>query len=696
MELLKPPARPISINAAVAELRAKLAGKDESERATEILRAKLSGRNIPRGSISDSVYEAILESTLLITPRMKTEMDKLVGELRARLIARGVDQALITPACQFYRARMTKNPEYIEFMKTRWDSLGDTGAANDAIYYAIRSARIWAADYPFDYLDIYPFVTDAQTRRFIQKFDKIKELARKLRRPELELDFPPTKFLIARKINAATRTFVRSGDGPDRITFHFDGRRIFARGLAPLGHIHACDIYYELGWRDIHCADTWAGLENVDSELAKVLTLRYRVYHDLVFDVIGHIIAESRGDIHIWLPDDRMDSISYMLVKAGRSLCTRDVRVTFESNYETIDQWDAAARAGKHIIGFKGRAPIPVQDIHSVLAIYLLHHEIYHAAADKDSTTTSAPPTYLPAENFTLPTAPLFVRLFELFQRYHPRWATLPHVEIDNSVVETGLAHIMQEASQYERGNEFVALIAAPGTGKTTFTRGHPYFVLNSDMGTHQITLRGKKLAAVAAEAAEEITRACAWIDRPRLRAAITTTLLYEYRRFYIRPYRIHMGEIERRLALQVNTIYETPGPNIFMRTRNKPAGDDCESAAPAPADELFARATQIVMFYNTLHRIYVQQLIRSSVEKRVVRYYREVDYYNNIWGGMIPPEHRPKVTIYCLDDSRNIRAVVTLGVIQAAYYDYIRAENSRGECGALVRFVEQFAAAKK
>jgi hypothetical protein len=654
MELLRPEKTAADISAATASLRKKLTGvnSEVTEAAVEMLAAKLSNVYAPETSLAayPVVHDMVLREAATVSKFMQVNISNKMDGLRRALISARVAKKLIAPALSLLEAKLIKNRPLLELRMRVWETLNthpQFGLADDMVYYAIREGVVYAIEFPYDYMDIYPYVTADTTRTFISKFISRDKLADQLRDNRYKLYARVYPRGIKERVNSATRSILSRRNGranSPRVTFHFDCRRIITRVDMPPGHIHLFNILYELGWNDalVPRADSMRTAD--DSANARLTYINYKLGRDIAFDVI-HGVIEATGSIDVWISEDHMASVSYMFVRLGSILCERDVSIVFENNYECDGDtapWDAATRAGKYVIGFKGAVGVSVQDIHSVLAIYLLHHEIYHAGALPGTTV----PSYLPLEKFTAPATQQYARLFELFRRFHKRWnlpmtGEAPEEEIDR-VMQSTLA----DWARVPRGDDFIVVAAVPGTGKSTYTRSKEdtHAVLNIDNVMQSIRINGRLQEETVAAEFAGIRAACADLMPERLRDVVATTLCYERRRNITMPYRLAARVVECRLLdilPRPNILYETPELDRFADYTTERASTDCENFPRAPIPELLDMATEIVIFYNTLDRIYVQQLSRSLVEKRITRYYREADYYYFLTTTIFPDEFK-------------------------------------------------------
>lgn len=597
-------------------------------------------------------------------------------------------------ACAVYRAQMLKNYDQIQAATKRWRDFAehpDFAKISDSLYYAIRGGKIYAIDYPYNYLDVYPYVTKETTKAFIQKINGRNRIAEHLSRNHgiTGLRFGPAALnMIEKRVGRVAKEIKKTLPEGNEITFHFDGRRILKKTPMPSGHIHMFNVFYQLGWEDKLSGDwdelveyaraTDYKLDSPAKLTASCMELNYKIMRDICFDVIHDVLIGASA--HVWIAEDHMASVSYMLVRLGNSLCNRRINIVFEENYETLDEWRAASLRGQFIIAYKTRPIIPVADIQAVLAIYLLHHEIYFAGANVSSV-----PTFLPRENYKLPTSPLFLRLDEIFTRFHKRWTTPEDISCPEEEIERLAGEI---AADWAEGDQFIVVAAIPGTGKTTYTRQKPdYKIINSDTTMGLIKLGGVYLRDVLARKGAEVDEMCAGLPR-RLREVVTTTLKYEVRRNASMPYRNAARRVENRLiARRTNIIYETPDLSRFSFYDVVYDNNDCENAPRAPIPQLLARATEIVLFYNSLEKIYVQQLNRSLEEHRALGYYREAVYYSYLVNTDFA-EHKHKATIYGLDDSREMHLIVSRGVLDE---EKLRKYSAKNKAADLHRLVAQF-----
>lgn len=647
--------------------------------------------------------ELLKEPKYIKSPFIENEIAKRLNDLRQK--TQGMDLPLANAALSMLAAKLHGEPGIYEEALESWRGFSghpDFARANDLIHYIIRGGRVFAIKHPYSYMDVYPFVTIETTcKSFFKKQiprDRLADIcgAKKFKHYS-RASCNDIKRVINNEINKYTaKEWCRKKVG-SKLVVHFDGRRIIKKMPQPL---HFYNIMIGLGFiPEMPPADSWedvvklytdhvSGAKTTQStQFAMMQSINYRIIRDMAYDVLHGIILASECDLDIWLADDRLDGISYFFVRLGNSICHRDVSIIFEDSYDTIGEWTDACRRGQFISAARVNPPISPRDISAVIATYLHQHEIYRFGG-RGSVDV---PSILPPEKLTVRGAnPLYAKLRGILNKWYEGFLPSRQYPTDMQSVEDIAQEILSEWDNMAQGTQKIMLVAIPGTGKTTYTRTLQGFVsINSDLIMERIRINGMLPSEALIQCEQEISADCADLP-PRLRKAMVNSMIYGMKRIIYGPYRGIARLVEKRLfeaPRQPNLIYETP---LFSRFTNQPIVkntiDDCNNLVPEISREMFDLATEVVLLYNTIEKIYVQHLNRSIVEHRASRWYSLSYYFYANLNMVIPEKYKSKVTVFGLDDSRDYKVILKLGRIQPAWEEY-----SAAACGALKKFLKQF-----
>lgn len=218
----------------------------------------------------------------------------------------------------------------------------------------------------------------------------------------------------------------------------------------------------------------WSDLEEIycaaPAHLREVINrVRYHYFiilQPLAARVMTRVVGSIRGEITLVIADYRIEHISPIFVTLGKYLETWDVHL------------DLTARADirAHSCAYcEDTFGIPRDEIISAVAIYFeTAHKIYRANIPPGKTLAGGP--YLPSNCITLPDLSLYHQVRALYNKYDANYGAKCQrgtfsQEEQERVIARYIDDIIAKAPRTSERPKYTLVVAAPGTGKSTYLK---------------------------------------------------------------------------------------------------------------------------------------------------------------------------------------------------------------------------------
>jgi len=486
------------------------------------------------------------------------------------------------------------------------------------------------------------------------------------------------------------------------IKFIFDSRRSVTRlGIHSIGGvpaIHPFDILYDLfEWDNI---DQNNPLKNPSTKdkWGWVASLSYKISTWIIYDIVADYIVKTNSDLVVFIADNHALAISWFFGKMGTGLCKKNIQFVFV---------DAEPDTGTgYALPQPQGTPSPMSDIISIEAFYFIHyHEIFRANGRSPTVMdrgggAQSPPTVI--NKMTAQGSPLYFRLLDLRRRVfeHP---LLHEVLVETPEDATYNANKIRELSEIDKvtptGAKLRFIIAAPGTGKTTYLKTkRNYAKVSRDDIRNEIHFGGLSILD-RSEQLKPIIEAmikAELIDR-KTQEVVLNTFWKDIRSILNEPVSEYVdkrreGIIEDLLSRNYKVMVDTLG-ELILPNYTSYYSDNCwklkrNPRPPFDVSKWFGYNCKMIFIYLSSMQTFNQQVFRYMKEKRLTRFYKWFRFYKNIWDGVYSAKFKNKIKVVAYDSRNKYYAVADAGHINKREILNFLADNSHDD--TFVSFIKK------
>jgi hypothetical protein len=445
-------------------------------------------------------------------------------------------------------------------------------------------------------------------------------------------------------------------DTGNRLVFVFDPQREIKPILykKPANHIYFFDLLYRFFG--------WAITEKHVSKYLPTVLNNLKIAKTLIYEIYLYVIPRAKSDLYVHFNDNAVTGISYLFVKLGASICTRNVEMVFNGKIDDRSdprKWNRYEYRRASRVSMPMPKGISVADVISLEAFYFTYyHEIFRANHKKGE---KAPPLVM-AEGGTV--------INELSQKdyglFHKLCRLREEVAAYIKSIAGGLPRVRQEDIDYAARDYYAKAIvgltkvdkpkltilaAPPGTGKSFYIKKYAKniaLVVSDDIG-ESYPLSGITRDDIIRDYRDSSQGIFGLIDKSdvpsEIKPVLKTTFYSDQRRILTKAHKelgIAAKEplVTKLLNDNFNTLLEESELAVGgTNADNFPtAMDSCGNIADITTRvsfyvNLFPNVDyEIVMVYIHPIKEYNQQLARYLESNRLMRFYEIYHYNLGIW----------------------------------------------------------------
>lgn len=465
-------------------------------------------------------------------------------------------------------------------------------------------------------------------------------------------------------------------DTGNRLVFVFDPQREIKPILykKPANHIYFFDLLYRFFG--------WAITEKHVSKYLPTVLNNLKIAKTLIYEIYLYVIPRAKSDLYVHFNDNAVTGISYLFVKLGASICTRNVEMVFNGKIDDRSdprKWNRYEYRRVPRVSMPMPKGVSVADVISLEAFYFTYyHEIFRANHKKGE---KAPPLVM-AEGGTVINElsqkdyGLFHKLCRLreevaaYVQMLKKTGKIP--KFTNKDADDALVNYLAPYKNLPVvvRPKFTLLAAAPGTGKTSLTNlyKHNTAIIIGDDVRETYPVGGITRDEIISRYRDGgIYKIVDTSDVPEeIKPTLKTTFYIEQYGLLMEPYK-QLGTVVKKPAVD-QMLQE--GHNVLLESIDVLLGGPSAGDFPKVMDSCGEIDTstdnigfyaniidkydfEILMLYIHPIKEYNQQLARYLDANRLFRFYSIYHYTVGIWKD-INPKWYPYIKIMAQGDGPN------------------------------------------